>query len=474
MSFVSFHFVLFFVVVTTLFHLLPQRARWAWLIAASCWFYMALIPAYILILFFLIAIDYGAGLWIHATQDARARKRILIGSLIANLGMLGTFKYLNFLLGNVSTGLEAFGMGSLSWTFPLALPLGLSFHTFQSMAYTIEVYKGNRPAERHLGHYALYVLFYPQMVAGPIERPQGLLDQLKQPTRFSWVNFADGMKLMLWGLAKKVLIADRLAIYVNQVYANPGAFSGWEVALATVFFAFQIYCDFSGYTEIARGAALTMGYRLCVNFNHPYCSRSPAEFWHRWHISLSTWFRDYVYIPLGGSRVASWKIARNLLIAFLLSGLWHGAAWTFVIWGGLHGAYLVLQRLLEPSAVGRKLSALPGFGAFATTLTFALVCLAWVFFRAVDIPSALIVLGKIASPGSISELGAVFQDSTARMGLLLIAALETIHWLHRRKPVSQRLQAFPAPVRGLLWAALVLLVVLFGKFGHEEFLYFQF
>jgi alginate O-acetyltransferase complex protein AlgI len=478
MSFVSFHFAIFFVVVSLAFRALPHQWRWLWLVAASCWFYMALVPAYILILFALIAVDFGAGLWMGKTEDKRKRRWILIASLASNLAMLAAFKYLNFFLGNFSQAAEALGLGSLAWRFPWALPLGLSFHTFQSMAYTIEVYKGNRPPERHLGLYSLYVLFYPQMVAGPIERPQHLLEQLRHKQPFHWPDFVGGLQLMVWGLAKKVLVADRLAPVVEKVYADPAQQSGWMLLLGTIFFALQIYCDFSGYTDIARGAARTMGYKLMLNFNHPYCSRSPGEFWRRWHISLSTWFRDYVYIPLGGSHGPAWKTSRNILVVFLLSGFWHGANWTFLAWGGLHGLYLIAQRFLETrfggSAAWQAWSGKRLTGAALVTLTFALTTLAWVFFRAADMASAWIVIRGMLAPGSLSGLGAAFQDSGVRLGVALILGLEALQWLHRRKSMLARLAAFPAPVRWALWYALILIVIIYGKFGNEEFLYFRF
>lgn len=339
MSFVSFQFPIFFLVVSLVLAILPQRGRWAWLIGASCWFYMAFIPAYILILFAVIAVDYVAGLLIEPARGRR-RKLLLVASLLANVGFLSIFKYLDFGLANLNELCASLGLGGIAWTFPLALPIGLSFHTFQSMAYTIEVYQGRHPAERHLGMYALYVLFYPQMVAGPIERPQNILPQLHRGIASNASDWTSGLQLMAWGFFKKVVIADRLAEYVDFAYASPSR-SPAATLIATYFFAFQIYCDFSGYTDIARGAARTMGIRFMLNFDHPYCSRSLGEFWRRWHISLSTWFRDYIFIPLGGSRSGVWRTCGNLMVVFLVSGLWHGAAWTFLIWGGIHGFFVV-------------------------------------------------------------------------------------------------------------------------------------
>lgn len=298
MSFTSLQFPFFLALVLAGLALLKPGIRWVWLVAASCWFYMAFIPAYILILFLLIGIDYTAGLFIEASHGKK-RAWWLWTSLAANVGLLASFKYLNFILENSSHLLSHLGADAIAWRFPWALPIGLSFHTFQSMAYTIEVYYGRQKAERHLGIYALYVLYFPQMVAGPIERPQNLLESFHRPVVMDWNKLAAGFRQIAWGFFKKVVVADRLADTVNAAYAANSKADGGTLLLATWFFAFQIYCDFSGYTDIARGLARCMGYELMLNFNRPYASRSPGEFWRRWHISLSSWFRDYLYIPLG-------------------------------------------------------------------------------------------------------------------------------------------------------------------------------
>ncbi len=288
----------------------------------------------------------------------------------------------------------------------IILPIGLSFHTFQSMSYTIEVYRGHQAAERNFARFALYVMFYPQLVAGPIERPQNLLQQLKERHEFSYERARAGLQLMAWGFFKKIAVADRLAPAVNSVYADPSSYSGSAILLATYLFAIQIYCDFSGYSDIAIGAAQVMGFRLMRNFDHPYFSRSIPEFWRRWHISLSTWFRDYVYVPLGGSRTTTQRRALNLMAVFLLSGLWHGASWTFVIWGALNGAYMVAS--YASAKIRRAVVALSGLdrlpyvhAAITGIITFHLVLAAWVFFRAESIGDALFAFRAIAtnSPG---------------------------------------------------------------------------
>lgn len=289
MLFNSLHFLCFFVIVTTFYFVLPHRYRWFNLLIASCYFYMAFVPAYILILGGTIIVDYVAGIYIEKSTGYR-RKFLLMSSLVANIGVLAVFKYYNFLNQNLSLLLQSVGWSNSLPYLSMLLPIGLSFHTFQAMSYTIEVYRGNQRAERHLGIYALYVLFYPQLVAGPIERPQHILHQFYEKHTFDYVNVTNGLKRMAWGLFKKVVIADRLAMAVNTVYDNPTAFVGMPLIVATVCFAFQIYCDFSGYSDIAIGAAQVMGFRLMKNFDRPYFSTSISEFWRRWHISLSTWF----------------------------------------------------------------------------------------------------------------------------------------------------------------------------------------
>ncbi len=333
MLFNSWQFLIFFPVITTLYFVLPHKYRWFLLLVASCVFYAAFVPAYLLILGATIIIDYVAGIYIEKNLGKR-RLLFLIISVAANVGTLAFFKYFNFFNDNVSYLAHFIGWNYPIQSLKILLPIGLSFHTFQAMSYTIEVYRGHQKAEKHLGIYALYVMFYPQLVAGPIERPQNLIHQFYEQHKFEYQRVADGLKLMAWGMFKKVVIADRLSILVNQVYGNPTEFTGFPLILATVLFAFQIYCDFSGYSDIAIGAAQVMGFKLMDNFNRPYFSKSIGEFWKRWHISLSTWFKDYVYIPLGGNKVGKWHWQFNIFLVFLISGLWHGANWTYVIWGG--------------------------------------------------------------------------------------------------------------------------------------------
>lgn len=417
MLFNSTHFLLFFPVVTTFYFLLPHRFRWGLLLAASCYFYMAFIPKYIFILFVTITVDYFAGIGLESAQGSK-KKWILLASILANVGMLGFFKYFNFANENITAFANFIG-----WNYPIEnlsiiLPIGLSFHTFQSLSYTIEVYRGHQKAERHYGYLALYVLFYPQLVAGPIERPQNILHQLHEEHRFEYQRVTDGLKWMAWGMFKKVVIADRMALFVNPIYDSPTGHGGPALVFATLAFAIQIYCDFSGYSDIALGSAQVMGIKLMKNFQHPYFAKSISEFWRRWHVSLSTWFRDYVYIPLGGNRAGARRTAINLFITFLLSGLWHGANWTFVIWGALHGAYIILNHWMEPRWTRLRDS---GFTKrFGSTLsgasllsTFGLVCFAWIFFRASTLPDAFYIVTHLFSgwPDFVRQTSSLAQES---------------------------------------------------------------
>jgi alginate O-acetyltransferase complex protein AlgI len=399
MLFNSFSFFIFFPLVTGLYFLLPHRQRWALLLTASCIFYMYFIPKYILILAFTIVVDYFAGLLIENARGGR--RRVFLGlSIIANVGVLALFKYFNFLNENLAALAHFLGWNYSMSALSLVLPIGLSFHTFQAMSYTIEVYRGKHKAERHFGIYALYVMFYPQLVAGPIERPQNLLPQFRERHNFDYERVASGLRLIAWGLFKKAVVADRLALFVNKVYAEPGDFDGPVLVLATLFFAFQIYCDFSGYSEIAIGSARVMGFRLMQNFDRPYHARNISEFWRRWHISLSTWFRDYLYFPMGGNRVTAARWTFNIMTVFLISGLWHGANWTYVVWGGLHGFFLVFGA--ATLALRKRMTAQIGLGtplavrrAAQTTFTFCLVCITWIFFRAASVDEAWLICRRL-------------------------------------------------------------------------------
>ena len=462
MLFNSIEFLVFFVVVTTLYFILPHKYRWFHLLAASCYFYMAFVPIYIVILAGTIVIDYFAGIWIENASGNR-RKLFLTLSLIANIGVLAVFKYYNFFIDNIN-GIFHFANSTANWPYlKILLPIGLSFHTFQAMSYTIEVYRGNQKTEKHFGIYALYVMFYPQLVAGPIERPQNMLHQFHEKHSFDADNFFIGFKLILWGMFKKVVIADRLAILVNQVYNNPQEHNSTMLFIASVFFAVQIYCDFSGYSGIALGTAQVMGFKFMQNFNRPYQSKTISEFWKRWHISLSTWFKDYLYIPLGGNRLSPTRTAMNLLTVFLLCGLWHGASWTFVIWGLYHGVFLIIER----PVVSRWFEQKPRVLSHLYALSVVMV--GWVFFRSSSLSVALEVFDAIVHRWA---LGAWLTPALAvALGLGLLAQLTAPNAL---APIRAQLARLPLPAQGLLLALIILCIEAVAPHGVAPFIYFRF
>ncbi len=475
MLFNSIHFFAFFILVTTSYFVLPHRFRWFLLLASSCYFYMAFLPIYILILGFTIVIDYFAGIWLEETSGKK-RRLFLILSLIANIGVLAVFKYYNFLNGNLSTLLNSIGYHNHIPNLSILLPIGLSFHTFQAMSYTIEVYRGNQKAERNFGIYSLYVMFYPQLVAGPIERPQNLLHQFYEEHYFEVERIIDGLKMMLWGFFKKLVIADRLALFVNAVYNNPDHHTGTTLVVATLFFAFQIYCDFSGYSDIAIGAAKVMGFKLMTNFNRPYFSRSISEFWKRWHISLSTWFMDYLYISLGGNRVSVKRIYFNLFFVFAVSGLWHGANWTFIVWGALNGFYLVFsivsKKLRESIHKVLLLDRIPRIhNAIKIFSTFVLACISWVFFRANSMSDAFLVLKRSFTGGKMyTEDMSLLANSGFAILLLLILEIKREYYADKKTVFSSG----NLYVRSLAYSFVIALILLFGVFDGGQFIYFQF
>jgi len=436
------------------------------LLIASCVFYCYFIPAYLLILIFTIVVDYYAGILI---EEGKSNKKLwLVCSIVANVGILAVFKYFNFFISNIN---EAFGANVP--LLNIILPVGLSFHTFQAMSYTIEVYKGNFKAERNIGIYALYVLFYPQLVAGPIERPQNVLPQIRSQHKFSSENLLDGLRLMTWGFFKKLVIADKASQYVDIVYKNPHEYHALNVCLAIFLFSIQIYCDFSGYTDIARGAARTMGFRLMVNFERPLFSKSIREFWQRWHISLSSWFRDYVYIPLGGNRVKTPKMILNLAIVFGLSGLWHGAGWNFIIWGLMHAVFVIISLfLLRKNILVRNI--------FGLIITNFLVAYALVFFRNPSVQHAVDIICSSFkfSNGNVFSLGVNSNHNEASISshnmaalLFFIAFMFFYEW--RTDASLFKMKKYPF-IDTLWFVGVISCIILFGVFTKETFIYFQF
>jgi D-alanyl-lipoteichoic acid acyltransferase DltB (MBOAT superfamily) len=489
MLFNSLHFLVFFPAVVALYFAIPQRHRWKLLLAASYYFYMCWRVHYILLILASTAVDYWAGLKMGALKTQKKRKPYLYASLALNLGLLFAFKYFNFAMDSVETAFAAFNIMADVPAFDVLLPVGISFYTFQTLSYSLEVYWGKIKPEKHLGKFALYVAFFPQLVAGPIERANRLLPQFSKPHSFDYDRVRAGLIRMAWGFYKKLVIADNLAVIVDRTYPFATNRSPEELLLATYCFAFQIYCDFSGYSDIAIGGAKVLGYDLMENFRQPYYSKSIREFWQRWHISLSTWFRDYVYIPLGGSRTSKARWYANLLIVFTVSGLWHGANWTFVVWGAYHGILLALGtvfafKFLDASAWGRALK---------TFVIFHLVCIGWVFFRAADISTALhiiknilwipvkyavapTVIGPIATlQQAASDWSAlIFPDPRLCMTLIAILGLEAVHRLERKQSLSDFVMRLPTVPRYAFYTTLFWAIAAMGEFGASKFIYFQF
>jgi D-alanyl-lipoteichoic acid acyltransferase DltB (MBOAT superfamily) len=479
MLFNSFNFLIFSPVVTLLYFLLPHRFRWFHLLMASCVFYMFFKPIYILILVFTIVIDYFAGIYLEKITDKKKKRGFLILSICANVGVLAVFKYYNFLNQNLTALLGAFQLANPVPFLDIILPIGLSFHTFQAMSYTIEVFRGRQKAEKHFGIYALYVMFYPQLVAGPIERPQNLIHQFYERHYFEYNRVMDGLKLMLWGMFKKVVIADRLAVYVTAVYGNHERHSGISLLVATVFFAFQVYCDFSGYSDIAIGSARVMGFKLMTNFNRPFISKSMSEFWTRWHISLSSWFKDYLYIPLGGNRVKMWRWFLNLFIVFSLSGLWHGADWNYVSWGAMTGIIIITGILLGKlaqktfGAVKRPAFISSKFMGFLQIIwTFALFNFTLIFFRARDLGASFHILDKI-----FTNPGKLFVPNPSQVIYSLFGILVLLVFEMNKKYVPSRFSFYfspSRPVRVFSYAMVLILILMIGVFDGSQFIYFQF
>lgn len=474
MLFNSFDFALFFPLVVAAYFATPARWRWALLLAASYTFYAWWRADYALLLAFSTLVDYVAARAMARHEGRRQRRPWLVLSLVSNLGLLVGFKYFNFFSASLGAALGGFGMAYEPLFVDVLLPVGISFYTFQTLAYAIDVYRGTQPAERHLGRFALYVSFFPQLVAGPIERPQHLLPQFRETMRWDATRAESGLQLILWGLFKKIVIADRLALYVNVVYADPSAHAGLPVVLATYFFAFQIYCDFSGYSDIAIGTARVMGYDLRPNFRFPYFAHSIADFWRRWHVSLSTWFRDYLYVPLGGNRVAARRWALNIAVVFVVSGLWHGAAWTFVIWGALHGAYFVAGRFTM--ALRDRFWARAGGlrRVVAPLFTFHLVLLAWIFFRAPSLTGALEVFASLTGPSTALRLESVNPFQVA-LSVGLVALLVLVQRQQARAVgVEDVVVLRSRPARWLFHAGLAAALPMLGVTEEVPFIYFQF
>jgi alginate O-acetyltransferase complex protein AlgI len=473
MLFCSEQFLLFFAIVFIAFWALPwHRGRVVLLLAASFYFYASWNRWLAGIIAVSTTLDYLIARGLDASSSPWRRKLLLSFSLVGNLGLLVYFKYANFFLQSLGDVLRAAGAAASMPVLSVILPIGISFYTFEAINYTVDVYRRRVPAERNLLHFMLFITFFPHLVAGPIVRARDFLPQIARRKRWSWGRLELGARYVLLGLLKKA-VADHMALFADPVFGNPASYGSGAAWVATLAYALQIYCDFSGYSDMALGTAHMLGYKLAQNFNMPYLAANVAEFWHRWHISLSSWLRDYLFIPLGGSRGGWWKAGRNLMITMLLGGLWHGASWTFVFWGGLHGLLLIAHRTFRGFCEQRPRLDGALQGVAGTTLrrvtTFLCVALCWVFFRATTFGAALDVLRRLAVPhaGAASPLPALSLWYTLALFVLCHALGHTGVW----KRLTARL---PAPALGLGYAAALALALLLAPGATKTFIYFQF
>lgn len=465
----------FFLLLAVFFFTLPPQRRWIFLLFCNLLYYACFKVEYLLLLLIAIGLSWLCGVRMADGAGERKRRFWLILGLTVNLGILIFFKYFNFFSRSLMDLGGAFGQPLSLPLLRWILPVGISFYTFTASGYLIDVYRRKVEAERHLGYYAAFISFFPNIVSGPIERAGHLLPQFRRLDEFDGARAAAGLRLMLWGFFKKLVVADRLAIYVNAVFNHPDPHSGATLLVGSLFFTFQIYCDFSGYTDIAIGVARVLGFDLRRNFERPYFSRSIPEFWRRWHISLSSWFRDYLYIPLGGSRVAVPRAYLNLFIVFFVSGMWHGANWTFLIWGGLHGLYAVSSKFTQArrdriAAVLHVPAALRR--GFAILLTFMLANFAWVYFRANDLATANQIMVKIFT-GDYSRLFIPALDQFI-YSLAAIAMLLAVDLLQERRSLAAWLDARPLLLRWAVYGTVVVIILLMGIFNGSQFIYAQF
>ncbi len=477
----SYHFIAFFVIVAAAYFIVPPRYRWVLLLAASYYFYVAGgKPEYILVLIATTLVTYYCGLRMGERDTRRGKRPYLFTSIAVNLAFLLFFKYLKMFGVNMETILSHIRFFGGSTELRFLVPLGISFYTLQTLAYLIDVYREDIKPERHLGYLALYVSFFPTMLAGPIERGTHLLPQLHGEYRFDYDRVTNAIKLFAWGLFLKIVIADRLGIYADQVYGNVRGYRGLPLLLATLFFSVQLYCDFAGYTNMTRGCAKIMGYDLLENFEKPYFSRNVREFWRRWHMSLTSWFRDYLYIPLGGNKVSAWRLYLNVLIVFLVSGLWHGASWTFVLWGALHGLYFVVYLAARRLKAGgrepaEEKEASRLFAVCSIVFTFCLVSFAWVFFRADSVGDALYVVRNMFAIGW-SDISYFFTSYFKGYGtyLLVILFIFVVGLIGLRGSIIERLNRLPIYIRWPVYYIFLFTMIIFAVTAGGRFIYMQF
>ncbi|MDR1564120.1 MAG: MBOAT family protein [Oscillospiraceae bacterium] len=489
MEFNSIPFLIFFPIVTLIYFLMPHKFRWIWLLITSYFFYMCWNAKYAILMFFSTFTTYSSGLLIAKAKTTGAKKLWVALSFIINLAILAVFKYYDALIAPTLNSLFSFAHIGISVPmFDLLLPVGISFYTFQSLSYTVDVYRGDMHPVKNLGKYALFVSFFPQLVAGPIERTPTLVHQFDEVHYFDYVRIKEGLLRMLWGFFEKVVIADRLAVVVNQVYNNYTEYSGLTFAIATVMFAFQLLCDFSAYSNIALGSAKVMGFTLMENFKRPYFAKSVADFWRRWHISMSSWFRDYLYFPLGGSRGGKLKKCRNLMITFLVTGLWHGATWNMAIFGFLNGLFQCISVLTQ--SIREKVCKLLGLEhkafshrLFQVILIFTQFCLTLVFVRSQSFAQAVYILKQALHPnpwiftdGTLLTLG--LSQTEFWFACLLIVFYMAVQLFQRNRSIITEIGKQHIVLRWMVYLSGVMAIVIFGAYGQgydaQQFIYFQF
>jgi alginate O-acetyltransferase complex protein AlgI len=466
MLFNSFNYLLFFPLVCIIYYVIPYKLRWLFLLVASYFFYMNWEPVYAVLIGLSTVITYITSYQLDKAKKLKTRKLLLVFSIVSNFGILFLFKYYNFATDSIFQFLSYFGLRVHFPHFKYLLPVGISFYTFQAVGYSIDVYNKKLLHEKHFGRYALFVSFFPQLVAGPIERAANLLPQFRKRSEFNYAKAIEGTKLIIWGYFMKVVVADRLSIYVDSIYNNAAMHTSISLIVATVFFSFQIYCDFAGYSNIAVGCAKILGFDLMINFRRPYFAKSCSEFWHRWHISLSTWFKDYVYIPLGGSKMSKRRTYSNVMITFLVSGLWHGANWTFIVWGGLNGLYQVVLNLFKTEITCSNKTLV---SIYQMLSTFILINISWIFFRANSVSEAITVIIRVftkTGPFFIGDNGGFVYSI---IGITILLAKDIYDELELKISLAENIY-----IKYLWYSSLVILILMIGVFDGSQFIYFQF
>ncbi len=483
MLFNSLSFAIFLPIVFLVYWAVPHKWRWVILLISSYYFYMSWNVKYVVLILFTTFISYACALGLERAEGVKKKKILIVSTMVASLGCLFFFKYFNFASESIADILNLFTIQVHPITLNLLLPVGISFYTFQTLGYVIDVYRGEVKAEKNFGKYATFISFFPQLVAGPIERTKNLMPQIVEEHKFDYEKAVSGIRLMAWGFFKKIVIADTLAVSVDTVYDSLRLYKGFPLLVASILFSIQIYCDFAGYSDIAIGTARLFGIDLMQNFNSPYFATSVKDFWSRWHISLSSWLRDYIYIPLGGNRVSKARNAFNLMTTFLISGLWHGANWTYVVWGGIHGFAQVIEKFLFKNKNRRKNEKQGGAKWWLSVLfTFVFATFAWIFFRAENISDAFYVLTHmfqgIGNPMQyISQIDVYLNiDKLTLLGMIISVALLAIYdYMSLKKDVLSCLGKKKAAVRWAIYVVFIIFLIFnIPVTSGQEFIYFQF